>query len=245
MIIDIIALIIVLVSTFIAFLRGFIREVLTIAGVVGGLAAAYYLGPVLLPYMEGWIGVDPEAEKPQKLFDMVPYTLLAQGLSYGLIFVVVVVVLSVISHIFAEIVKSIGLGAIDRTLGVLFGLARGVLLLGLLYLPLHLTMTTDEQKEKIGEWFSGAQSHFYMEVTADFIAGFLPESTKEDIQKQMEEGAEQAKENVARDTLERMDLLNKDQNEQGTTNPPNNGYNENFREEMDQLFKEENSDTNR
>lgn len=246
MLIDILAAIVVLVSTFISFLRGLIREVLTIAGVVGGLAAAYYGGPILTPYMEGWIGMDPAAEDPQKLFDTVPYDLLAQGLSYALIFIVVVVVLSIFSHMIAEIVKTIGLGALDRTLGVVFGIARGVLLLGLLYLPIHLTFTTDDQQEKINEWFAGSQSHFYMEVTAEWIAGFLPDSTKEEIEQQVQDGVENAGRNEARDTLQRMDLLNRDE-KAPESDAPDRGYTDQFRNEMDQLFQQEDApdDSNR
>ena len=63
MIIDIIVGAVVIVSAIISFLRGFIREVLTIAGVVGGLAAAYFMGPMLTPTFKDWFGVDPEAEE--------------------------------------------------------------------------------------------------------------------------------------------------------------------------------------
>ncbi len=247
MLIDIIAVIVVLASTFIAFLRGFIREVLTIAGAAGALAAAYYGGPILIPYLRGWIGIDEaevaeDASKMPKLFDTVPYDILATVISYGAIFVVVLIILSIISHIIAEIAKTIGLGAIDRTFGVIFGIARGVLLLGLLYLPIFLTHTTEDEQKKVERWFDGAQSHVYMEVTAKWIAQFLPETTKDDIKKQVEEGTEKAIENGARDTLERMDLLNnktEHDNARGAVPQDGTGYNENFREEMDELFQQE------
>jgi hypothetical protein len=113
MIIDILVLLVLALSALIAFLRGFIREVLTIFGVLGGMVAAYYAGPMLLPLMEGWLGVDPAAEDPQKLFDIIPYTYVAAFLAYGSIFVIVVVILSIISHMIAEAVKSVGLGAVD------------------------------------------------------------------------------------------------------------------------------------
>ena len=44
---DVVIIAILLISVLIAVLRGFIREVLTIFGVIGGVAAAYFLGPLL------------------------------------------------------------------------------------------------------------------------------------------------------------------------------------------------------
>ena len=232
MIIDILVLLVLAVSALIAFLRGFIREVLTIVGVLGGMAAAYYGGPYFLPLMEGWLNIDPNAEDPQKLFDVIPYTYVASFLAYGSIFVVVVIILSVISHMIAEAVKSVGLGAIDRSLGVVFGLVRGILLLGILYLPVFLTIDEDVRDG----WFEGSRSHIYIEMTAEAIAGFLPEQAKSGIEKQVSEGSEAVK-GETRKALEGMDLLKR--NDQGAPQEgPNKGYSDRQREEMDRLFED-------
>lgn len=240
MIIDILVLIVLALSALIAFLRGFIREVLTIVGVLGGLIAAYHGGPVLLPLMEGWLGVDPNAEEPQRLFDIIPYTYVAQFLAYGSVFVIVVVILSIISHMIAEAVKSIGLGAVDRSFGVVFGLLRGILLLGILYLPVHLTI----DDKTVDEWFDGSRTHVYIKATAEAISQYLPEEAKESLEKQIEDGAAEAEEggNAVRGTLERLDLLNgqnKDNETDGTQQelPQEKGYQENQRNEMDKLFE--------
>lgn len=237
MIIDILVLLVLALSALIAFLRGFIREVLTIIGVLGGMVAAYYGGPHFLPLMEGWLGIDPNAEDPQKLFDIIPYTYVASFLAYGSIFVVVVVVLSIISHMIAEAVKSVGLGAIDRTLGVVFGLVRGILLLGILYLPVYLTI---EEETRDG-WFDGSRSHIYIEMTAEVISGFLPEEAKQSIESQTREGSE-AIEGQTRESLERMDLLKRDDGSQSAP-AQDKGYNERQRQEMDKLFEDFDDDT--
>jgi len=240
MLVDIIALVIVLISTIIAFLRGFIREVLTIVGVVGALVASYHVGPLLLPVMEGWLGVDPNAEPEdvKRLFDIIPYTYVAQFLAYGLVFLIVVIILSIISHMIAEGVRSIGLGAVDRSFGVIFGLLRGILLLGILYLPVHLTI---EQKT-VDRWFEESRMHVYIKATAEAIADYLPEEAKEGIERQTEDAVDAAGEsdnNEVRGTLQRLDLLNgkNRQEAQPETVPEEKGYQENQRNEMDQLFE--------
>lgn len=190
--------------------------------------------------MEGWLGVDPNAEDPQKLFDIIPYTYVAAFLAYGSIFVIVVVILSIISHMIAEAVKSVGLGAIDRTLGVVFGLARGILLLGILYLPVYLTI---EQETRDG-WFEGSRSHVYIEMTAEIISGYLPEEARQGIEDQVEEGSA-AVEGKTRESLERMDLLKRN-TQPDETPTQDKGYNERQRQEMDKLFEDfdENDTTN-
>lgn len=235
MIVDILVLLVLAVSALIAFMRGFIREILTIVGVLGGMIAAYYGGPHILPLMEGWLGVDPNAEEPQKLFDIIPYTYVAQFLAYGATFIVVVVILSIISHMIAEAVKSVGLGSLDRTLGIIFGLVRGALLLGILYLPVYLTI----EKETTDQWFEGSKSFVYVEATAKAISEYLPEEARKSLEKQVEEGAEAAQQNgEIKGTLEKLDLLNlKKKNSEPQIDK---GYSNGQREGMDQLIEDMN-----
>lgn len=231
MIIDILVILILLASALVAFLRGFIREVLTILGVGGGFLAAWFGGPILKPYMRNWLGAEDPLDPP-KLFDTVPYTMVADILAYGLIFIIVVAVLSFISHMLATTAKNMGLGAVDRTLGVIFGLARGLLFLGLFYLPFHM-MTEKETKE---EWFKDSRTHFYIEKTAAFIEGFLPETEEEELNPEEEEAS-----SAVREKLKDIQILpSADKTKlQNNQTDPTQGYDENFRENMDQLFEEQ------
>lgn len=238
MIFDIVVLIVLLISAGIAFMRGFIRETLTIAGVLGGLAASYFGAPLLIPYMRGWMGV-VEGEEPQRLFDILPYDVLADVLSYGAIFITVVIVLSIVSHMLAEAARSVGLGAVDRTLGFIFGLVRGVLLLGLLYLPVYLFIDKDARET----WFKDSKTNFYLEKTADAMASFLPEDAAQDAEEAMKKAGEA---NGMREKLQGIDLLNggkvEDLEESETDKPA--GYQEDFRQQMDELFEEKSGQMN-
>ncbi len=234
MIADIIVIAVLLISALIAFLRGFIREVLTIFGTLGAFVAAFFGGPILSPTARGWLGVVPD-EAPKKLFGVLPYSLLADLISYGSIFLVVVIVLSLISHVLAETAKSLGLGAVDRTFGVIFGLLRGIVLLGLLYLPVYL-MAPVETKES---WFAESKTHFYLEKTSALLAKALPDSTVKDIEQKVVEGAQST-----REKLQNIDVLQKEDGADGAEKKDGkNGYTEDFREDMDHLF-ENKSDKN-
>ncbi|MCB9983856.1 MAG: CvpA family protein [Rhodospirillales bacterium] len=241
MIVDILVLVVLLISGLVAFLRGFIREVLTIAGVVGGLAAAYLGGPLLMPYMRGWFGIEDGVE-PERLLGLLPYDIVANALSYGVIFIVVVIILSIQSHLLAEWAKKIGLGPVDRSMGFVFGLARGIILLGLLYLPVHF-FVDEESKDS---YFSESKTHFYLEKTSEIIAGFIPSGAFEEAREKVE-GLEEASE--TRKKLEEINLLKSD-GEKGDASAQDGresgaeGYSEDFREKMDQLFDEKNQDLN-
>jgi membrane protein required for colicin V production len=239
MIIDIIVGALLLISAIIAFIRGFIREVLTIMGVVGGLIAAYLFGGAVAVQVRKWLGVEDGAEQVEKLFDIIPYTLVADVLAYGGVFIVVVIILSIASHFLAESVRNLGLGAVDRSLGALFGLARGVLLLGLVYVPIHIGFDS----KTVDEWFKGSRSHVYLEMVAKQILTYVPDAAREDAADEIEslrEGVEQT--NDTRRKLEEMDLLGGRGGRQGSreenSEAEKRGYTDEFRQEMDRLFED-------
>lgn len=242
MIVDLLFLAVLLISGIIALFRGLIREVLSILGLVGGVAAAYFGGPMLSPVMGGWLGVPgtlPEGQDMPKLFDILPYDIVANALSYGAVFIVVVIMLSVLSHFIAEGAKSIGLGPIDRTLGFIFGLVRGLLLLGILYLPVHFFIDQDTKDS----WFKDSKSHFYLEKISGKLAQYIPSTAVEDAQENIDAVQEV---DQTRKKLEDINLLKrKDESVplKNTAEPSQNtqGYDQEFRGQMNDLIEQKNA----
>lgn len=235
---DLVILGVLFVSAVFAFLRGFIREVLTILGVVGGLAAALAFGRELVPLMSEWIGVDPKAEEPQLMLGVVPYTIVADVLAYGSIFLVVVIILSVVSNLLAGWARTIGLGAIDRTLGVIFGIARGVLVLAVLYLLPYLLFEGDTRKD----WFKDSRLIVYIEQTSAWLAEFLPDSVKNTNSSNVGDKANELT-RATRDKLKDLDLLKGDLDGDGenktVTKPQEEGYGYGERQDMQELIEEQ------
>lgn len=212
---------IILISCIIAFLRGFIRETLTILGVVGGAFAAISVGPGLSPVVQGWFGIEDGAEEPAKLFDVLPMTMVADLVAYGGIFILVVIILSIISHMLSGWAKAIGLGTLDRSFGVLFGIARGVVLLALLYLPVYV-MVDEETRDG---WFAQSRTRPYVESGAEWAKNLLPESVTRDMEKRKNSDAGKA----AREKLEQMDVLRR---EDGSATPETDGGEDGYRDEQ-------------
>lgn len=233
LILDIAVVSILLFSITIAVLRGFIREVLTVFGLIGGAAAAYVLGPFLVGTTRGWFGVVEDSEEPQEMFDLVPYSLVADVIAYGMVFIVFLIILSVISHFLSKFVKSIGLGAVDRALGALFGIVRAVLVIGLLYFPFYKMVESKEQKE---EWFGDSKTQIYVEASSRFLDGYIPKYAQDAIEKGVEDAGAVSE---TRKKMEELDILNgeKTQSDDQAGDALKKGYTEEFRDGMDKLIE--------
>jgi len=261
MIFDLIVLAVLFISAGISFFRGFICETLTILGIVGGLVAAYFGGPLLAPIVLGWFDTGT-AEEPKKLLDIIPYDMAADVIAYGSVFIIVVIVLSIASHLLSGWAKAIGLGAVDRTMGVIFGLIRGVIIIALLYIPISLV--TDREDIENSQFVKDSKTHFYIAAIADGLMGIVPDSWKEKANDKAEETAESMSQ-AARDKLQELEVLQdgEEQHQQppapvltpqvpppgaapAPQQPPAHelvpqGYQKDQRQDMNQLF-EENSD---
>ena len=176
--VDIGVIIVLLISAGVSFFRGLIREVLTIVGVLGGGFAALVFGPLVVPLMSKWFGIQ-EGKDPGKLFDLIPMEMAAQICAYASVFILVFILLQLASYLISSAAQAVGLGPVDRTLGIFFGLARGLLLLGVLYLPFHLILPEDSKKE----WFEKSQTMVFVEGTTKWLISFVPQdkSSKEPV----------------------------------------------------------------
>src|SRR5690242_19316056 len=110
--VDFAVLAVLVVSAALAFLRGFVEEVLGVGAWIGAVLAGLALQPVVVPYLTG---IDP------------PW--LADAIPVVGVFLVVLVILKLLIGAIARRVQDSVLGSTDRALGLLFGLIRGAFLL--------------------------------------------------------------------------------------------------------------------
>ncbi|MGD1885710.1 MAG: CvpA family protein [Cohaesibacteraceae bacterium] len=109
---DGIVLAVVLLSAVLAMMRGFLREVLSIGSWVAAAAGAYFLYPSLLPFAQQYI--------TEEVF--------ATAAVIGSLFFLILIIVSYLTMKLSDAVADSAIGPLDRTLGFLFGAARGVLL---------------------------------------------------------------------------------------------------------------------
>lgn len=99
----------VVISGLLAFVRGFVREVLGIGAWAGAVAAAMVALPTTREYIRDWFS-KPDWVDP---------------VSFVVVFLASLIVLMLVAGAIGRLVRRSPLGGVDRTLGLLFGLARG------------------------------------------------------------------------------------------------------------------------
>ncbi|MGB5985230.1 MAG: CvpA family protein [Desulfobacterales bacterium] len=102
------------------FFRGLVKELSSIIGVIAGFFAANLYHPLLAPYFKSWIS-DPNY---------------IQIISFALLFIAVFLVVSILGVIIKYLLNVAFLGWADRIFGVVFGLAKGVLIAAVLLMAL-------------------------------------------------------------------------------------------------------------
>lgn len=112
-VLDIIVLVVVLISAVLAMVRGFVREVLSVASWVAAAAAAYFLYKPVMPLVAPYVD--------SKTVQII--------ISAASIFFVALIVASYITMKISDFVIDSRVGAVDRAFGFIFGAVRGVLLL--------------------------------------------------------------------------------------------------------------------
>ncbi len=98
--------------------KGLIGEVSGIIGVVAGFYGAYTYYPLITPYAEGWI------ETPG----------LRNIIAFFLLFCLILIVISLISMLIRKLLNLVFLGWVDRTFGLIFGAAKGLLIVSVLFI---------------------------------------------------------------------------------------------------------------
>jgi len=125
------------VSGLLALLRGFVREVLGIGAWIGAAVIALAAEPLVRPHVNQYVGqwiTDPQ---------------LQSYAGFGAVFLVAVIVLLMISHWIGALVRQSVLGGVDRSLGLVFGLARGAALVVVAYFGASWLIPMDRWPEMV------------------------------------------------------------------------------------------------
>jgi membrane protein required for colicin V production len=153
-----------LVSAMLAMVRGFSREVLSIASWVAAAAAAYFFYPAILPY------VAPHIDNPK----------IAMGASAAIVFFIALIVVTVITMKLADFIIDSRIGALDRTLGFLYGAARGILVVAVALMFFNWLVGDNPPV-----WVKEAKSRPLLENIGNRIEAMLPADAENSILKHL------------------------------------------------------------
>jgi len=103
----------ILLSTLLAFIRGVVRELIALVAWVVGFVGAF----VFAPTVGGWIPEIPG------------YPAVRYLIAFAAILIAALVIGAIIAGPLARVIHAAGLGFVDRFLGSIFGVARGLLVI--------------------------------------------------------------------------------------------------------------------
>ena len=162
---DFILIGVMLVSALLAMIRGFMREVLSIAAWVLAAVATLYAYAKLLPYAKTYFNND----------------IIATAVVIGGTFIGTLIIVSVITVKFSDMVLDSRVGALDRTLGFLFGLARGLVIVVVAFLFCAWLVPPRTQPS----WVANAKSKVVLEQTGNWLMSMLPDDPESTILKRL------------------------------------------------------------
>jgi membrane protein required for colicin V production len=157
-VLDAAVILLILASAGYAAWKGFLSETLTIFDWAAAAFGCLYFGPYLIPMMRGlvttpWVGA---------------------LLAYAAVFLIIFIPLSFLSHRFSETVKNSPIGPLDRALGIAFGVVRGLVAVGLVYLAYTYFVPVPEQPR----WIREANTLPMIQSTADVLVSLVPNRTR-------------------------------------------------------------------
>jgi membrane protein required for colicin V production len=171
--IDLIVIAVVLISALVALWRGLVRETFSIFEWVASAYAAIRLTPIFQPMLAG----------------IVEPSWLAWIAVFVGTFLLVLVPLSIMTHRFAEVVKRSEIGAIDRALGFVFGVGRGLVIVGLAYIAYASFVPLESQSATVTE----ARLFPLIQNSSEVLLSLVPESGSEGGTVSQGEGQDEAK----------------------------------------------------
>src|SRR3984885_8037902 len=150
---DIFIILVLLGSTIIGLLRGYVREAASLVFWIVAIWAAWKLGPSVEPHLGGLLA-DPKV---------------APWVGRLVILVLVLLVGWVIGMLMSYFTRSLGLGVMDRVIGLLFGIVRGAVLVGLMIIGGELLHLNHEG------WWNRSKLVLYGETVGDWLRAMVGE----------------------------------------------------------------------
>ena len=174
---DIILIGVMLISALLAMIRGFMREVLSIAGWAIAALVTLYSFSKLLPVAKTYFNND----------------IVAYAVVIGGTFLATLLVVSVLTVRFSDMVLDSRIGPLDRTMGFLFGLARGLLIVVVAFLFFAWLVPDRSQPE----WVRSAKSRELLRYVGDELTSMLPEDLDATISKRFKKAKPEEEESPA------------------------------------------------
>ena len=151
--IDLFIIAVIVLSALISLVRGFVKESISlVTWIVAGVLALRYYSP-MADLLEPFINSAN----------------LRQWVGGGILFIATLVVGAIVNFIVSQLVSKTGLSGTDKALGVVFGAARGVLIVTMLVLLASLTPMPE------ASWWKDSAMIGFFQQLAEWVRGVIPD----------------------------------------------------------------------
>lgn len=151
---------VILVSGLLSLWRGFVKEALSLITWIAAPVIAILFYEDFAPWFERWVSV-PSARL---------------ALAFGILLVLVLILGGLVNYLVGQLVSKTGLTGTDRALGIVFGIARGVMVVGVLVLLAGLTQVPQDP------WWKESVFLKHFVDLALWMRSFLPTDIAANIQ---------------------------------------------------------------
>lgn len=151
---------VILLSGLLSLWRGFVKEALSLVTWIAAPVIAILFYEDFAPWFERWVSV-PSARL---------------ALAFGILLVLVLILGGLVNYLVGQLVSKTGLTGTDRALGIVFGIARGVMVVGVLVLLAGLTQVPQDP------WWKESVFLKHFVDLALWMRSFLPTDIAANIQ---------------------------------------------------------------
>lgn len=153
--------VVILISAILAYSRGLVREILSIAGWVLAAIVAYILTPAAEPLVK---------EIPVVSDIIGDSCVLSLMVAFALIFAIALIIISIFTPLFSGMVQKSAVGGVDQGLGFLFGVARGLLLVLIAFILYDTIFPAGEKLDIVED----SKSREVLQESQQRLAAMLP-----------------------------------------------------------------------
>lgn len=143
---------VIIISTLISLMRGFISEAISlVTWIIAVIIAIKFASPLSVLFS-----------------DLIKTPSLRLMVSFIVLFVVIIIIGAIITHLLSMVINNSGLSGTNRLIGMLFGFARGVLLIAILILFAQFTSVPKDT------WWTKSQLIPYFQNIANWLHQIIP-----------------------------------------------------------------------
>jgi len=155
--VDYIIIAIIVVSTLISLVKGFVQQVISLASWLLAFFLALRFGPDLSLLLVQYIALEPAR----------------QAVAFFLIFIVIVLVGAIVGIVASRLVSAVHLSLGDRLLGLIFGAARGLIIVLTITFFVGISPLVEES------WWNQSMLLSYSRELLVLVLGWMPENFRE------------------------------------------------------------------